>query len=93
MIEFSALPGSNYTLNNWYAVALTMEDYPNTTINIGGKVYTPHTPITSVPLQVSLQRNNKEKWVALTRQQQKTSGPTQDIFYIKIITKVPLYID
>ncbi|CAC5405483.1 Neurogenic locus Notch protein,Fibropellin-3,Fibropellin-1 [Mytilus coruscus] len=54
MIEFSALPGSNYTLNSWYAVALTMEDYPRTTINIDGKVYTPNTPITSVPLQFLL---------------------------------------
>ncbi|XP_063427622.1 uncharacterized protein LOC134711108 [Mytilus trossulus] len=51
LIEFSAVPGSNYTLNNWYAVALTMEDYPRTTINIDGKIYTPNTPITSVPLQ------------------------------------------
>lgn len=54
MIEFSALPGSSYALNSWYAVALTMEDFPRTTINIDGKEYTPNTPITSVPLQVSL---------------------------------------
>ncbi|CAG2208894.1 Fibropellin-1,Protein jagged-2 [Mytilus edulis] len=51
LIEFSAVPGSNYTLNKWYAVALTMEDYPRTTINIEGKKYTPNTPVTSVPLQ------------------------------------------
>ncbi|CAG2251905.1 Fibropellin-1,Neurogenic locus notch homolog protein 2,Neurogenic locus notch homolog protein 1,Fibropellin-3,Sushi, von Willebrand factor type A, EGF and pentraxin domain-containing protein 1,Neurogenic locus notch homolog protein 3,Protein eyes shut homolog,Neurogenic locus Notch protein [Mytilus edulis] len=55
MIEFSALPGSSYALNSWYAVALTMEDFPRTTINIDGKViYFQNTPITSVPLQFLL---------------------------------------
>lgn len=45
---------SNHTLNGMYAVALTIEDFPNSNIIIGGQLYTPDDHMSSVPLQVRL---------------------------------------
>ncbi|XP_055995241.1 protein jagged-2-like [Ostrea edulis] len=42
---------SNHTLNGMYAVALTIEDFPNSNIIIGGQLYTPDDHMSSVPLQ------------------------------------------
>jgi len=38
----------------WYAVAITVEDYPKKDITIGGVTYTPQSKLSSVPLQVIL---------------------------------------
>ena len=39
--------------DGWYAVALTIEDFPKAPITIGNTTYNETTPITQVPLQVN----------------------------------------
>nr|XP_022331733.1 integrin beta-like protein D [Crassostrea virginica] len=46
---------SNHTVNGIYAVAITIEDFPRSNISIGGSVYTPNDPMTSVNLQFLVQ--------------------------------------
>lgn len=48
---------ANYTRGGIYAVAIIAEDYPTTTITIGGKTYTPNDAISKTPYQVVLLRN------------------------------------
>ncbi|XP_061186321.1 uncharacterized protein LOC133194369 [Saccostrea echinata] len=42
---------SNHTQNGTFAVAVTMEDFPKSTISIGSTVHRPNTPLSSVTLQ------------------------------------------
>lgn len=52
-LEFTADTANSYISSGWYAVALTVEDFPKTTITINGQIYTPSMPISKIPLQVS----------------------------------------
>ena len=52
-LHFSAMQNSQFKTGGWYAVALTIEDFPTSTVTIGGKTYSPYQPISAVPLQVS----------------------------------------
>ncbi|CAC5395978.1 Protein eyes shut homolog,Neurogenic locus Notch protein,Neurogenic locus notch homolog protein 3,Protein eyes shut,Delta and Notch-like epidermal growth factor-related receptor,Delta-like protein C,Neurogenic locus notch homolog protein 1,Fibropellin-3,Protein crumbs homolog 2,Sushi, nidogen and EGF-like domain-containing protein 1,Protein jagged-1a,Sushi, von Willebrand factor type A, EGF and pentraxin domain-containing protein 1,Neurogenic locus notch homolog protein 2,Delta-like protein B,Protein crumb len=50
-LTFTANSANSYTNNGWFAVALTIEDFPRKTITINNRVYSPSTPITQIPLQ------------------------------------------
>ncbi|XP_064622660.1 uncharacterized protein LOC135484892 [Lineus longissimus] len=50
-LEFDAQASVSFASGGWYAVAIQVEDFPKTTMTIGGKTYTPSDPINSVPLQ------------------------------------------
>ena len=52
-LEFTADATNAYISSGWYAVALTVEDFPKTTITINGQIYTPSMPISKIPLQVN----------------------------------------
>ena len=52
-VEFTVNSANNFTNNAWFPLALTIEDYPKSTIAINGRIYTPSTPITQIPLQVN----------------------------------------
>lgn len=43
---------ANHTISGIYAVAVSMEDFPKSTINIGSKIYTPSNKLSTVSLQV-----------------------------------------
>lgn len=47
-ISFSA----NHTISGIYAVAVSVEDFPKSTINIGSTIYTPSNKLSTVSLQV-----------------------------------------
>ncbi|XP_069118968.1 integrin beta-like protein A [Argopecten irradians] len=47
---------TNFVTNGWYAVAITIEDFPKSTITIGGNTFTPSDPISAIPVQ--MQQNN-----------------------------------
>ncbi|KAJ8308076.1 hypothetical protein KUTeg_012950 [Tegillarca granosa] len=49
---FHSTSANQYTSNGWYAVALTVEDYPRSAISIGGATVLQTTPLSSVPIQV-----------------------------------------
>ena len=51
-LKFNATTGSQYKEDGWYAVALTIEDFPRKTIHVGNEVFTKTTALTTVPLQV-----------------------------------------
>nr|XP_022300933.1 uncharacterized protein LOC111109138 [Crassostrea virginica] len=42
---------ANHTISGIYAVAVSMEDFPKSTINIGSKIYTPSNKLSTVSLQ------------------------------------------
>lgn len=44
---------TNFKDDGWYAVALTIEDFPKAPITIDNTTYNETTPITQVPLQVN----------------------------------------
>ncbi|CAG2251248.1 unnamed protein product [Mytilus edulis] len=50
-LKFNATSGSSYTNDGWYAVALTIEDFPTKTIHIGKEQFNETTPMSTVPLQ------------------------------------------
>ncbi|CAC5420582.1 unnamed protein product [Mytilus coruscus] len=50
-ITFTANLANNYTNNGWFAAALTIEDFPATTITVNRNSYTASTPLTQIPLQ------------------------------------------
>ncbi|XP_056015732.1 integrin beta-like protein A [Ostrea edulis] len=52
---------SNHTTDGTFAVALTLEDFPKSTITIGTNVYTPSTPISTVVLQVFGSKDKNDK--------------------------------
>lgn len=53
-LKFNATSGSNYANDGWYAVALTIEDFPTKTIHIGKEQFNETTPMSTIPLQVKL---------------------------------------
>ncbi|KAJ8308075.1 hypothetical protein KUTeg_012949 [Tegillarca granosa] len=50
-LTFYSTTANQYQTNGWYAVALTIEDYPRSAISMGGTTILPTTPISSVPIQ------------------------------------------
>ncbi|OWF46014.1 integrin beta-like protein C [Mizuhopecten yessoensis] len=50
-IHFTTDTSKTYKQGGWYAVAITVEDFPSTSITVGGAVYGPTRPLSVVPLQ------------------------------------------
>ena len=45
---------NNYTVNGYYAVALTIEDFPKTNIVLNGIGFSTNDALSSIPLQVTV---------------------------------------
>ncbi|XP_060069047.1 protein eyes shut-like [Ylistrum balloti] len=50
-IHFTTDTSKKYRSGGWYAVAITVEDFPSSSITIGGAVFGPSRPLSVVPLQ------------------------------------------
>lgn len=50
-LSFNA-DNTNFKDDGWYAVALTIEDFPKAQMILGNTSYNTSTPITAVPLQL-----------------------------------------
>nr|KAG5712307.1 hypothetical protein BaRGS_023886 [Batillaria attramentaria] len=54
-LSYDANSPSTYRAGGWYAVALTVEDRPQSTITVGGQTYTPTDTLSSIPVQFLVQ--------------------------------------
>ncbi|XP_069118070.1 uncharacterized protein [Argopecten irradians] len=50
-IHFDTDTSKRYTQTGWYAVAITVEDFPSATVMVGGSSFGPRRPLSIVPLQ------------------------------------------
>ena len=50
--KLNATAMNQYVEDGWYAIALTIEDYPKQSIIVGKETYNETTPLSQVPLQV-----------------------------------------
>ncbi|KAK3093703.1 hypothetical protein FSP39_019070, partial [Pinctada imbricata] len=57
---------ANHTQNGWFGVAITVEDFPSSTITAGGVTYTPNDAISAVPLQLTGSCTDRPKFVTNT---------------------------
>ncbi|VDI38378.1 Hypothetical predicted protein, partial [Mytilus galloprovincialis] len=94
-LTFTANSANSYTNNGWFAVALTIEDFPRKTITINKHVYSPSTPITQIPLQFLIHTetmpgscNDKPVFVSPTLAEGhvtilKATASFSTVFYVK----------
>ncbi|XP_062620888.1 uncharacterized protein LOC134282496 [Saccostrea cucullata] len=88
-IRFSA----SYTSNGTFAVAVTVQDFPKSTVSIGGKIYSPTTNMSSVTLQflvktpqLTVNCSDKPKFVSPT----PAKGSTMQTDILKVF-KISFY--
>ncbi|KAJ8298039.1 hypothetical protein KUTeg_024570 [Tegillarca granosa] len=54
-LTINATTANGFLLNHYYRVAVTVEDFPDYTIKVGGKLHTNEEPFSSIPLQFTFE--------------------------------------